>query len=106
MGFRFSRRLRILPGLRLNVSKSGVSTSIGRRGAWLTLGRKGTRATVGLPGTGLSYTSRLGRSASSAAPTAPGAVAGPEDSARRAGPAVWFWIMALGLIVLFVTRSH
>jgi len=56
MGFRFHRSVRILPGVRLNFSKSGVSTSIGTRGAWLTFGRKGTRATVGLPGTGISYT--------------------------------------------------
>jgi hypothetical protein len=56
MGFRFYRRIRLLPGVRLNVSKSGVSTSIGGRGAWLTFGKRGTRATVGLPGTGLSYT--------------------------------------------------
>jgi hypothetical protein len=56
MGFRFRRTFRLLPGLRLNVSKSGVSTSIGTRGAWLTFGRKGTRTTVGLPGTGISYT--------------------------------------------------
>ena len=56
MGFRFHRSVRILPGVRLNFSKSGVSTSIGTRGAWLTFGRKGTRTTVGLPGTGISYT--------------------------------------------------
>ena len=56
MGFRFHRTVRLFPGLRLNVSKSGVSASIGTRGAWLTFGRKGTRATVGLPGTGISYT--------------------------------------------------
>ena len=56
MGFRFQRRFRILPGLRINVSKSGVSESIGGRGAWFTIGPRGTRTTVGLPGTGLSYT--------------------------------------------------
>ena len=56
MGFRFQRRFRILPGLRLNISKSGISTSIGTRGAWLTVGTRGTRTTVGIPGTGLSYT--------------------------------------------------
>jgi hypothetical protein len=56
MGFRFHRSVRLLPGVRLNFSKSGVSTSIGTRGAWLTFGRKGTRTTVGLPGTGISYT--------------------------------------------------
>jgi hypothetical protein len=56
MGFRFRRSFRVFPGLRLNLSKSGVSTSIGTRGAWFTIGPRGTRTTVGIPGTGLSYT--------------------------------------------------
>jgi hypothetical protein len=56
MGFRFRRTVRLLPGLRLNLSKSGVSASVGTRGAWLTFGRNGRRVTVGLPGTGISYT--------------------------------------------------
>ena len=56
MSIRFQRRLRILPGLRLNLSKSGVSTSIGVRGAHVTLGHGQRRVTVGAPGTGLSYT--------------------------------------------------
>lgn len=56
MGLRFHRSVRLLPGVRLNLSKSGVSASFGRRGAWLTVGPKGARATVGIPGTGLSYT--------------------------------------------------
>lgn len=56
MGFRFQRRIKILPGVTLNLSKSGISTSVGRRGAKVTLGKDGVRTTVGLPGTGLSYT--------------------------------------------------
>ena len=55
MGFRFYRRVKILPGITLNFSKSGISTSVGVRGARLTFGKHGTRATVGLPGTGMSY---------------------------------------------------
>jgi hypothetical protein len=54
--FRFWHRISIVPGVRLNLSKSGVSVSVGKRGANLTLGKKGPRVTVGLPGTGLSYT--------------------------------------------------
>lgn len=54
--FRFRRSIRILPGVRLNLGKTGISTSIGVRGAQLTLGRGKVRTTVGLPGTGLSYT--------------------------------------------------
>ncbi len=56
MAFRFYRRVSIAPGLRLNLSRRGISTSIGRRGAHFTVGTHGTRSTVGLPGTGLSYT--------------------------------------------------
>ncbi|HEV8554623.1 MAG TPA: DUF4236 domain-containing protein [Casimicrobiaceae bacterium] len=54
--FRFRRSFKIAPGLRANLSKSGVSTSVCRRGAWFTLGSHGSRAKVGLPGSGLSYT--------------------------------------------------
>jgi hypothetical protein len=54
--FRFRRSIRILPGVRLNIGKTGISTSVGVRGAQVTLGRGKVRTTVGLPGTGLSYT--------------------------------------------------
>src|SRR6266404_9708386 len=53
---RFRRSIRILPGIRLNFGKRGVSTSIGVRGAHITVGHGKVRTTVGLPGTGLSYT--------------------------------------------------
>ncbi len=56
MAFRFRLSKRILPGVRLNLSKSGASVSLGRRGFWYTIGQKGTRTTVGIPGTGLSWT--------------------------------------------------
>ena len=59
MGFRFRKSIRILPGLRLNLSKSGVSTSIGKPGATVNISERGTRATVGLPGTGVSYSEKL-----------------------------------------------
>ncbi|WP_254916319.1 DUF4236 domain-containing protein, partial [Pseudomonas aeruginosa] len=32
MGFRFSKRITIVPGVRLNISGSGISTSVGPRG--------------------------------------------------------------------------
>ncbi len=68
MGFRFNRRVRILPGLRLNFGKTGASVSIGARGAWITFGKRGTQATVGLPGTGLSYTTMVKRAAPATRP--------------------------------------
>ena len=56
MGFRFQRRISLGPSFRINLSKSGLSTSVGTKGAWFTVGPRGTRSTVGLPGSGLSYT--------------------------------------------------
>jgi hypothetical protein len=57
MSLRFFRRKTIVPGLRLNLSKSGVSISVGRRGAWFTIRPGGRRrVTAGLPGTGLFWT--------------------------------------------------
>jgi len=61
MGFRFFRRIRIIPGVTLNLSKRGISTSLGVRGAKVTFGTHGTRATVGIPGTGLFYTEKLSK---------------------------------------------
>ena len=52
---RFYRHFKIAPGLRINLSRSGVSTSVGRRGACFTIGPRGTRETIGIPGTRLSY---------------------------------------------------
>ncbi len=56
MGFRFRRSVKLIPGVRLNLSKSGASVSLGSRGLRYTIGPKGNRTTVGLPGTGLSWT--------------------------------------------------
>jgi hypothetical protein len=56
VGFRFRRTIKIAPGVRINLSKSGPSVSVGPRGAKVTVGHGRARATVGLPGTGLSYT--------------------------------------------------
>ncbi|MBM3596465.1 MAG: DUF4236 domain-containing protein [Alphaproteobacteria bacterium] len=56
MAFRFWRRIRIAPGVTLNLSKSTASLSFGPRGAKYTVSPHGNRATAGLPGTGLFYT--------------------------------------------------
>lgn len=67
MGFRFSRRIKIMPGVRINLSKSGASLSAGPRGASVTVGKNGVYGNVGIPGTGLSYRDRLNKP--SASPT-------------------------------------
>ncbi len=60
MGFRFFRRMKIAPGVSVNLSKSGGSLSFGPRGAKVTVGPRGVRRTLGVPGTGLHYTTHSG----------------------------------------------
>jgi hypothetical protein len=59
MAFRFRRSIRIAPGLRLNLGKTGVSVSAGAKGASMTLGKRGVYGNIGLVGTGLSLRERL-----------------------------------------------
>jgi Flp pilus assembly protein TadD len=66
MSFRFWRRIRIAPGVTLNLSKSTASLSFGPRGAKYTVSPCGNRVTGGLPGTGLFYTVHEPRRASAA----------------------------------------
>src|SRR5262245_18807870 len=60
MGLRFRRSVSLFPGVRLNFSGSGISTTIGRRGASVTLGPRGSHLNLGIPGTGVSSRTELG----------------------------------------------
>ncbi|MEZ5851958.1 MAG: DUF4236 domain-containing protein [Hyphomicrobiaceae bacterium] len=60
MGVRFQKRIRIFPGVYINLSKSGVSASVGGKGATVNVNAAGKRmVTFGIPGTGLSYRAPL-----------------------------------------------
>ena len=88
MGFRFRKSIRIAPGIRLNLSKSGVSTSIGRPGATINIGERGVRGTVGLPGSGLSYSEMLSKRELG--------VGSPEDRAATGGAS----ILKIGFVII------
>jgi hypothetical protein len=68
MALRFRRSIKLAPGLRMNLSGSGVSWSLGPRGASVGIGRRGTYLNSGIPGTGLYSRQRL--SEGSASPVA------------------------------------
>ena len=55
MGFRFRKSVKIAPGIKLNLSKSGGSLSLGDRGATVNISSRGVRTTYSIPGTGISY---------------------------------------------------
>ena len=60
MSWRFRKTFKVLPGVRLNVSKSGISTSIGAAPFTVNIGPRGVYRTASLPGTGLSARQRIG----------------------------------------------
>jgi hypothetical protein len=75
MGFRFRKSIG-LPGLKLNVSKTGLSVTAGVPGAHVNYDLSNRRknpamTTVGLPGTGLSYRSSVGAANSGASSSVP-----------------------------------
>ncbi len=61
MGIRFRRSIKLFPGVSLNISKRGLSTTVGGRGARMTIGHGKTTGSIGVPGTGLSYTATQAR---------------------------------------------
>jgi hypothetical protein len=103
MPIRFYKRLTLMPGVRVNLSKRGLSVSLGERGAWLTVGSSGARATVGLPGTGLSYTEKINLDLSHGATGQPGNEPVAEPRGGRIG---WGWRVVIGLIALAVFGGH
>lgn len=94
MGFRFRKRFKLAPGIRVNLSKSGASLSLGKPGSTLNLGKRGERVTTGIPGTGLSYSKQFktGRRPGGAKP-------GPSLMSYVITAAFIFWV-----VVRFVIR--
>lgn len=56
MGWGFRKSIKIAPGVRINLSKKGVSASLGTKG--LTYNTRG-RVTASIPGSGIRYTQNL-----------------------------------------------
>jgi hypothetical protein len=95
MAFRFRKSFRIAPGVRINVSTSGLSTTLGPRGMSVTTGKRGTFLNAGIPGTGVSSRGRLGGGDSLAG-------GGQEDKASGcgcvgAGVAGFFMLVLAGM---------
>lgn len=60
MAWNYRKRVKIAPGIHLNFSKNGVSTSIGPKGAKVTFGKNGTYMNTSIPGTGLYSRQKIG----------------------------------------------
>ena len=93
MGFRFRKSIKIFPGIRINLSKSGISTSVGVPGATVNIKGNKTTTTAGLPGTGVSYRSSSQTSGS------------PGQDRRISGGTVLFWGVVVFAVVM-VLLAH
>ena len=57
MGWNFRRSTKIMPGVRMNFSKTGVGFSFGPRHAKISISPRGRiTSNIGIPGTGIRYT--------------------------------------------------
>jgi len=59
MSWRFRKSFKVLPGLRLNLSRSGLSATVGASPFSLNVGPNGVFGTAGIPGSGISYRQQL-----------------------------------------------
>lgn len=69
MAWSYRKRIKIIPGIHLNLSKSGITTSVGVRGANLTFGKSGTYLNTGIPGTGIYNRQKLSNNNSNSNPS-------------------------------------
>lgn len=103
--FRLFRRIKIAPGVTINVSKSGLSTSFGPKGAKITVGKRGIRKTVGIPGTGMYYTSLTSPDRKSANPVTAAAAATAAGAPTTWGIRSWVGVLVVVVILAAVVGS-
>lgn len=68
MAWSFRRRIKIIPGVHLNFSKSGITTSVGVKGASMTFGKSGTYLNTSVPMLGLYNRQKLSDSGANTTP--------------------------------------
>jgi len=56
---RFRKRVKVFPGFYLNVSKSGISSTIGGKGASINISKRGAYLNTSIPGTGISFRNKI-----------------------------------------------
>lgn len=106
MGFRFRKSIKILPGIKVNLTQKGISSvSVGGKGLTINQGKKGTRVTASIPGSGLSYSQQLGSSK-----TSPGArpvprnqfIQSPAQYSTLISPRLIIGILIIGFILWLI----
>lgn len=72
MGLRFRKSKKLLPGVKLNISKNSVGLSVGVKGARVSVNSKGrVTKSVSIPGTGISHVTTENLNSKKALPNNP-----------------------------------
>ena len=110
MSFKFRKRIKLAPGLWINLRKGFPSLSIGKPGLTTNVGQRGVRTTVGIPGSGFSYTTRTtkwseGNSLLHVPPADDPLPSSAEDSGKKTLKKIWPLIFAplCGMVLLLFT---
>ncbi|MBQ7647598.1 MAG: DUF4236 domain-containing protein [Paludibacteraceae bacterium] len=86
MGINYRKRISLGPGVKLNISKNGVSTTIGPKGGNVNIGKNGIYVNSSIPGSGLYARQKVSSSKSSSST--------PDD----AGMTIYEWVMIILLV--------
>lgn len=95
MALKFRKRIRIAPGVRINLSKSGISTTVGPRGASVNVGKKGAYLNTGIPGTGIYDRTKIGEGKKAEG-------AAPQVEATKKEGGNFFFVVGLIAIIGFI----
>jgi hypothetical protein len=95
--------MKIAPGVRLNLTKKGVSARVGPKGLGITAGTSGTTVSAGIPGSGLHVSKRVkkGTTASSQKALA-GADQNNKPATQRLGLFGWLGVCVIGFGILWI----
>ncbi len=68
MSLRFRKSIKLFPGAKINIGKTGIGISTGIKGAHIGINKRGMYTDVGIPGTGVSNFQYIGKEQSQPAP--------------------------------------
>jgi hypothetical protein len=111
MPVRIRKSFNIFPGVKVNMSKGGISFTVGTKGYHLNFSKRGVRQTVGLPGSGISETSYIIKNdpdSESKKSTESKKVERDDEDATDVKPPVTrkqrtpVWLLLLALVVIYI----
>ncbi|MBQ2675184.1 MAG: DUF4236 domain-containing protein [Prevotella sp.] len=105
MAWNYRKRIKIAPGIHLNLSKGGVSTSIGPKGAKISIEKNGTYLNTSIPGTGLYSRQKISGTRSSTPRSSLMDTGTSNSSISNNSVLVVFAVILLFVGILFIVLS-